>query len=149
MKKYLRLRTFLLIALLIFIVMQFFRIDKANPVLTPDTDYLNMTKPPAEIAAMIKSACYDCHSNESKYPWYAEVAPISWIIKSHISEGRGKMNFSEWGNYQPGRRGHKTDECREMVEKSEMPLTSYKLLHPEARLTKLQKDSLVAWLTIE
>jgi hypothetical protein len=147
MKKFLKFRYISSAILLLFLILQLFRIDKKNPPSTPGCDFLQVVQPPAEIAAMIKTGCYDCHSNETVYPWYSNIAPVSWLLKSHISEGREQINFSEWGNYQPGKRGHKLDECKEMVEKGEMPLSGYTLLHPAAKFSPEQRETLKIWLT--
>ncbi len=149
MKKVFKLRYILSGLLVIVLVMQIFRIDKAIPETNLEYDYLIMTKPPVEIAYLIKAGCYDCHSNETVYPWYSNLAPISWSIKSHISEGREHLNFSEWGNYQPGKRGNKHDECKEMLVNGEMPLFSYKLIHSPANFNEEQKARLIAWFTNE
>ena len=77
------------------------------------------------------------------------IAPISWSIKFHITEGRENLNFSEWGNYQPGRRGHMLDECKEMIEKGKMPLPFYRLMHSEAKFSDQEKELLKKWLTNE
>lgn len=86
-------------------------------------------------------ACFDCHSNETKWPWYSNVAPISWVVGNHVEEGRTKLNFSTWDN--PGEDAH---EAAEVVEEGEMPLWDYVLMHPEAKLTAAEKADLIAGL---
>ncbi len=132
--------------LIIVIVIQFFRIDKTNPEVTIANDFIEMTNPPEEITSMLKSSCYDCHSNESNYPWYSNVAPISWWVKDHIDEGRDELNFSEWGTFKAKRKDHKLEEAVEMLEEGEMPLNEYTWTHSEAKLTVEQKSVLVDWL---
>jgi len=149
MKKLLKPQYILSALLILFIVIQIFRIDKTNPTSSADADYIVMAQPPAEIANLLKTSCYDCHSNETVYPWYSNIAPLSWLLKSHITEGREKLNFSEWANYQPGKRGHKQDECKEMLVEGEMPLASYTLMHSNAKFTEEQKVMLIKWFTIE
>jgi hypothetical protein len=149
MNNFLKIRILMPAIIVILLVMQVFRIDKKNPSKNPETDYLYIVKPPAEIANLIKTGCYDCHSNETIYPWYSNIAPLSWIIKSHITEGRDHLNFSEWGYYHAGRRGNKQDECSEMITKNEMPIPSYKLMHSSAKFTNEQKAILIAWFTNE
>jgi hypothetical protein len=149
MKNLLKIRNVLPSLFFILLLIQVFRIDKTNPSQNPDNDYINIVKPPAEIATLIRTGCYDCHSYETKYPWYSNIAPISWLIKSHITKGRDHLNFSEWGNYQAGRRGSKLDECQEMLVNSEMPLSYYKLMHSSAKFTDEQKNLLITWFTIE
>lgn len=129
----------------VLVIIQFFRIDKTNPPLDPPNDFINVQNPPQQIAKLLKDACYDCHSHESKYPWYTNVAPVSWWVKSHINEGREHLNFSTWGTYPLKKRAHKLEECYEEVEEKHMPLKSYTWAHPEARLTEDQRATLVSW----
>ena len=129
----------------IFVIIQFFRIDKTNPPVDPVLDMINVVQVPAEIQGILKTSCYDCHSNESVYPWYTNVAPLSWWIKDHINEGRGELNFSEWADYSLRRKDHKLDEIVEMIEEEEMPLPSYLIAHGDARLSAEQKALLVVW----
>ena len=136
-------KTILLILLGVFIIMQFFRIDKTNPPVDAKLDFINITKPSEDISKILKTACYDCHSNESTYPWYSNVAPVSWWVKGHINEGREELNFSEWGNYSPKKASHKMEEAMEMVEEKEMPLMAYWLVHWDAKLTEEQSATLV------
>lgn len=131
------------------VLIQFFRIDKNNPPAVPSKDFLNISAPPAEIAGLIRSACYDCHSHETKYPWYTNVAPVSWWIWNHIVEGREELNFSTWIDYPIDKRAHKLEEAVELVREGVMPLKSYTIVHGEARLTAAQRDQLAAWFENE
>ncbi len=108
-------------------------------------DFIEITKPPTHIAEMLKASCYDCHSYHSKYPWYSDVAPVSWIIKNHINEGRKYLNFSIWTDYKERKKNYKINECIEVIESEEMPLKPYLLLHEEAELTEEQKNELIDW----
>ena len=98
-----------------------------------------------EVSTILRNACYDCHSNETVYPWYADVAPMSWLVIHDVNEGREELNFSEWISYTLKRKNHKLEEIVEMVEEGEMPLGIYKPLHSEARLTDLQKELIISW----
>ncbi len=149
MKKLPGFRIVIILLLAFLIIIQFFQIDKKNPQINQEIDFITLMQPPSEISSLIKSGCYDCHSNETVYPWYTKIAPFSWVIKSHVTEGREHLNFSEWGNYQPGRRGHMLDECKEMVENREMPLKSYTFLHSSARFSDENRETLKTWLTNE
>lgn len=135
----------LLFLLFLLIVFQFFRIDKSTKPIDLSTDIVALTKPDAEIASVLKISCYDCHSNQPSYPWYTNIAPVSWWIKHHINEGSHHLNFSEWGSYTQKRKDHKLDECIEMVEEDEMPMTSYTLMHKDAKLSPAQKTLLLNW----
>ena len=125
--------------------MQFFRIDKTNPPVNQELDFITITQSNIEIAQMLKDACYDCHSHESKYPWYSDVAPVSWWVKGHINEGIKHLNFSEWGKYKTEEANHKLEEGAEKVEKKEMPITPYLITHSEARITEEQRAALATF----
>jgi len=132
-----------LVALLV--IIQFFRIDKTNPEVIAENDFINMVQPEENIKTILKTSCYDCHSNETKYPWYSNIAPISWWVKDHINDGRKHLNFSEWGTYKEKRQRHKLEECFEEVQEGEMPMESYLIAHSEAELSPTQKEELVNW----
>lgn len=127
---------------------QFIRIDKTNEPLYPLLDFNTATKAPAEIENILRVSCYDCHSREVKYPWYTNIAPVSWWIKNHIEEGSQHLNFSLWATYSKKRKEKKLEECVEMIEEGEMPMTSYTLIHGEATLSKDQKDKLIQWFNL-
>lgn len=135
------------IALLV--IIQFFRIDKTNPAIVQENDFISVTTPPENIKQLLKTSCYDCHSNESTYPWYTNIAPVSWWVKQHINEAREELNFSEWGTFTEKRKKHKLEEVYEEVEEGEMPLKSYLIVHSDAKLTTEQKNELVAWFKAE
>ena len=135
----------LVILLVAVVFMQFFPIDKNNPAPTPGMDFLTIKNTPESTAKLIRTGCYDCHSNEFKYPWYSNVQPIAWFLKDHIDEGRKKLNFSTFATYEPKRQAHKLFEAVEMIDKGEMPLDSYILAHPEARFTEAQKQEITQY----
>lgn len=129
----------------VFILIQFIRIDKINPPVATEQDYLTATPPPAEIAKLIKVACYDCHSNETAYPWYTNIAPVSWWIENHIEHGREHLNFSVWTSYSEKKASHKLEECYEVLEQKEMPMLSYMVAHPDAWISAEERAALVNW----
>lgn len=129
----------------LFVLMQFFRIDKTNPPVVEGEDILSMSQASPEIAGILKKACFDCHSNETTYPWYSNVAPISWMVKHHIDEGRDYMNFSTWGKYNVKKQQHKLSEAYEEVEEGEMPMFGYVKMHSEADLSAAEKKQLLDW----
>lgn len=145
MKKYFTFKKISLFLLLLFAIMQFIRIDKTAPVSEPKNEFLVMNTASDEVTQLLKTGCYDCHSNQTVYPWYSQIAPVSWWLKDHINEGRKELNFSEWGNYNSRKQDHKLKECVEMVEEGEMPLNSYTLTHKGARINEEQKSVLVRW----
>ncbi len=136
----------ILIGLLVVLVaIQFFQIDKTNPVADEKLDFLVMNNTSPEIATQIKASCYDCHSNQSVYPAYTYVQPVGWFVKNHIEEGKEHLNFSEFGNYSAKKQAHKLEESYEMIEKGEMPLSSYTIIHKEAVLDEAQQTALISY----
>lgn len=139
------MKKILVVLLVAFVLIQLFPIDKNNPVPTPQLDFLTIKNTPESTAKLIRNGCYDCHSNESKYPWYSNFQPVAWFLKDHIDEGRRKLNFSTFATYEPKRQGHKLFEAIEMVEKDEMPLDSYTIIHSEAKYTEAQKQEVLQY----
>jgi hypothetical protein len=143
MKKKLTAKNISIFLVFLFLVIQSIRIDKTTEPVNPSTDFIALTSANAEVANTLKIACYDCHSNQPSYPWYTNIAPVSWWIKHHIDEGSRHLNFSIWGTYKEKRKNHKLDECVEMIEEGEMPMSSYTIMHGDAKLTDAQKLQLV------
>jgi hypothetical protein len=143
MRKYLTLKNIAIFLVFLLLAIQSIRIDKTTEPVNPATDFIALTSANAEVANSLKIACYDCHSNQPTYPWYTNIAPVSWWIKHHIDEGSHHLNFSIWGTYKEKRKNHKLDECIEMIEEGEMPMSSYTIMHSEAKLTDAQKLQLV------
>lgn len=141
-KSYKRLLLVLLGAL---VIMQFFRIDKSVPEVKPSDDFIAIAQPNAEIKSLLMTACYDCHSYKTEYPWYSNVAPVSWWIGHHIEEGREHLNFSLWGTFSQEKKDHKLHECAEETEEGEMPLNSYTWTHGDAKLSKEDQKKLAEW----
>lgn len=110
--------------------------DHANPPVTQAAVW-----PSEAVHDLAVRACYDCHSNESRWPWYANIAPISWLVQNDVDEGRRKLNFSEMDRRQEG------DEAAETIREGEMPPWFYTIPHPDARLSSTEKQDLIAALT--
>ena len=142
------MKKILVILLVAFIIIQFFPIDKNNPVATPQMDFLRIKNTPENTSKLIRNGCYDCHSNETKYVWYANVQPIGWFLKKHINEGRKELNFSTFSTYEPKRKAHKLHEAVEMIEQNEMPLESYVLAHSEAKFTEAEKQEMIQYFKL-
>ena len=140
------IRKLLITALIVLIVIQFISIDKTNPPVKLDQDFISITNPPSNVASMLKAACYDCHSHETKFPWYTNVQPVAWWIKGHVKGGKRKLNYSEWATYDPEKQSHKIQESIEEVETNHMPLKSYTWTHPDANLSHSDREQLIQWL---
>ena len=100
---------------------------------------------PANVAQILQRACYDCHSNNTHYPWYAAVQPVGWWLNSHVNDGKRHLNFSEFSAYPAKRAKTKAGEIVDEVELRHMPLKAYTWLHPEARLTPAEIALVVDW----
>jgi len=132
--------------LIIFVAMQFYRPAKNVASETSVNDFLQVHNVSNDLSKTIKASCYDCHSNNTNYPWYAEVAPLSWWIAHHVNEAKEELNFSEWNAFSEKRKEKKLKEMIEELEEKEMPLKSYLPMHPEAELSDTQIKELTTWL---
>jgi hypothetical protein len=104
---------------------------------------------PAQIAALLTRACYDCHSNQTKWPWYSRVAPASWLVARDVASARKELNFSEWRSYYPQTRMRKLQWMGRVVRERSMPPWAYRLMHPDARLTDAERATLDRWIESE
>lgn len=100
---------------------------------------------PNEVKVILKESCYDCHSNATRYPWYANIQPVGWWIQSHINEGKEHLNFSEFGTYAEKKAKHKFEEIEESMETGWMPLESYLYIHSDAALSAEQALAVKNW----
>ncbi len=120
--------------------MQFIQTDKTNPKVDKNIEI----KASEEVMKIFKTACYDCHSNETVYPWYSNIAPFSWVVSNHINEGRKALNFSTWENYSDEEKKEHLKDIYRTVYAS-MPLQSYLWIHDDAILTKEQRTMIRDW----
>lgn len=141
-----RVKKIILGIVVLFIVIQFIPVDRTNPAVDEKLNFTNVLEVPEKAEQILKNACYNCHSNETIYPKYAYVAPISWSIKDHINEGREHANFSEWGKYSKEAKRHILEESIEEIEKGKMPLKGYDIYHPKAKLSKENKTYIIQFL---
>ena len=127
-------RRLLLSLLAIFIAIQFVPVDRSNPPVTGEVPA------PPEVMEIFKRSCFDCHSNETVWPWYSRVAPVSWLVAYDVDEGREHLNFSQWTSYSGEDQHELREEVWEEVEEGEMPLWFHLPMHPEARLSDEDKE---------
>jgi hypothetical protein len=116
--------------------------DAATP-----NDISNKYAIPADVDAILSSSCYDCHSNNTRYPWYANIQPVAWWLADHVEEGKREINFNEFLTYKPKKAHHKMEEVVEMVNEGEMPLESYTVVHRDAKLDPAQRKVIADWAT--
>ncbi len=133
------------VLVLALIVIQFFRPEK-NITTQPATTHISkLYTVPADVEQILVNACYDCHSNNTVYPWYSNIQPVAWWLADHVEDGKKHLNFDTYTTYNLRRQYHKMEEVVEQVEANEMPMKSYKLAHSNARLTDAQKQLLINW----
>ena len=131
------------------VVAQFFGPAKSNPASDATQSIESRMQLTPQVAAIIDRSCNDCHSNKTRWPWYSNVAPVSWFVIDHVNEGRENLNFSEWGRYRPNDvDGVLRQICRE-VKAGAMPLSSYTPLHPGSSLSADDVKTLCDWTTAE
>ena len=131
---------------MLFIVIQFIQPSHNKTEQLLSTDLAKLYPMPAAVKNVLQNACYDCHSNNTRYPWYSNVQPIGWLMANHIKNGKGKLNFNEFGNYTSRKQISKLRESANQVRDEEMPIASYKIMHNNARLSKEQKNKLMEWM---
>lgn len=136
----------ILIGLLgVFIIIQFIKpVKNQSDAVTPNDIFANFQSENST-KQLIRTACYDCHSNNTVYPWYAEIQPLAWWLADHVKEGKSELNFSEFATYKPKKADHKLEEVIEMIQEGEMPLKSYTLIHDNAKLSDGQKKAIITW----
>ncbi|WP_316818274.1 heme-binding domain-containing protein [Pedobacter nyackensis] len=135
----------IIIMAILILVIQFFRPDK-NSSASTSANAIEAHYPVSnEIGVILRRSCYDCHSNTTAYPWYSNIQPFAWWLQSHVNEGKHELNFDEFNNYDVKKKKHKLDEVIKTIEKDEMPLTSYTLIHRGAILSPKDKDKLITW----
>jgi len=130
----------LLLFLVAALVAQVIPVSRSNPPVMGD-----IAAPP-EILVTLREACYDCHSNETVWPWYSRVAPVSWLVASDVREGREEVNFSEWNSYSEKRKAKKLKEMADEIRDGDMPPWYYEIMHAHASMNELQRDALLQWL---
>ena len=121
------------------IVIQFIPVKRTNPASISEIDA------PADVKAIFRNSCFDCHSNETVWPWYSYVAPASWLLVSDVNEGRENLNFSNWGNLDRSKQTKLREEIWEEIREERMPLWQYRILHPGSKLSQEQKNLIRNW----
>jgi len=130
-----------IVVFLILLGIQFIPINKTNPIITQDI------QAPAEVKSILRNSCYNCHSNETKWPWYSELAPVSWMIVNDVNDARKKLNFSSWDKISFEKKEELKKDIWDEVRQDEMPLSLYLYLHPDAKLDLSQKNMIKKWIT--
>ncbi len=139
------MRNLLLFVLGVFLLAQFIRPESTTEPVDPAWDLIALTRPAPDVEQVLRTACYDCHSGQPRYPWYAAITPVNWWLQDHINEGRGHFDATSWGALPQEEQAHVAGEAVDMVQEEEMPLRSYTLLHGDARLTAAQRTALLTY----
>lgn len=139
------LKIVLILLAVAFIGAQFFRPPK-NEDGDSHSGFLAKFAVPADVEDILRTSCFDCHSNTTRYPWYAEIQPAGWFLNQHIVDGKRHLNFSQFDKYRVRLQHHKLEEIVDQVEAGEMPLPSYTLLHWDAKLSAEKRERLIAWV---
>ena len=129
------------------IVIQFFPITLNESDTVPQSDFMKVNQVPATIKNRLQVSCYDCHSNNTNYPWYSKIQPAAWYLDDHIQEGKDELNFNEWAEYSDRRKNSKLRSIISQIEEDEMPLDSYTLIHRDAILSDEDKTLIVDFIT--
>lgn len=141
-----RTKKILLGLLAVFVAIQFLQParNKSEQVLVSDIS--RIVSLPDSVRYVLKNACYDCHSNNTTYPWYSGIQPMGWIMANHIKKGKETLNFSEFANYSSRKRISKLTGIANSIKDDIMPLSSYKWMHKDARLTKDEEELIINWV---
>lgn len=134
------------VLLVAFVGIQFVPTERNQSDVVPKTDFMLVNSVPDRIKSKLQTSCYDCHSNNTQYPWYNKVQPIAWFLEDHIKEGKAELNFNEWDSLSNRRKKSKLRSIIKQIENDEMPLDSYTLIHREASFSEAEKQELIQWV---
>ncbi len=142
------IKKILFIGLIIFLLMQLYQ-PARNESFEQDitANFTKVYNVPKNVEAIVRTSCYDCHSNNTNYPWYSNVQPVGFFMEHHIKEAKEDLNFDEWGKYSKRKQENKLDRIVKQIKSDEMPLASYTLIHKNARLTTVQKKEVMDWIS--
>lgn len=129
------------------VVIQFFSTDRNESNNTPGTDFMLVNDVPNTINKKLEVSCYDCHSNNTRYPWYNKVQPVAWLLENHIKDAKAELNFNEWDSLSNRRKKSKLKSIISQIKDGEMPLSSYSLIHRNAIFSEIEKQETIQWLT--
>lgn len=130
----------------VFIAIQFIQPAHNKSGQALPTDFAKIYTVPANVDGVLQSACYDCHSNNTNYPWYSNIQPIAWAMARHIKNGKEKLNFSDFGSNSTRKQISKLKGIANQIKDDEMPIASYKTMHKKANLTKEEKNLVISWM---
>jgi len=133
------------VVVLLLLILQFFRTEKNSSSTVSENAIEKHYTVPAPVQSLLKTSCYDCHSNNTEYPWYNNIQPVAFWLNSHVKDGKKHLNFDEFNTYSLERKRKKLKEVSETIEKGEMPLPSYTIIHGDAKLSADDIQALKTW----
>jgi len=136
-----------LVLLLAFVGIQFIPATRNQSDTVPSTDFMLVNTVPETIKQKLQVSCYDCHSNNTQYPWYNKIQPVTWFLEGHIKEGKAELNFNEWDSLSNRRKKSKLRSIIKQIESGEMPLESYTLIHKDATFTEAEAEEMISYIT--
>ena len=139
------LKKILLGLFIVFIVIQFIRPAHNISGQVLPTDITKTINVPDKILDVFKNSCYDCHTNDTRYPWYVNIQPMGWIMADHIKTGKANLNFSEFGSYSKRKQANKLRSLAETINDGSMPISSYTIMHTDAKLSEENKKLITDW----
>ena len=139
------IKRLLVLIVVLLVVIQFVPVKTPSNNINTSNDLVSVEKLDGDVSVILKTSCYDCHSNQTPYPWYSHVAPVSWLVANDVKEGRAKLNFSDWKLNNKRRKIRQLEDIKEQVQQGEMPMGIYTVIHKKAKLTESQKQLLVKW----
>jgi len=135
-----------IVLLVAFVGIQFIPTTRNQSDTVPETDFMLVNNVPENIQNKLQVSCYDCHSNNTQYPWYNKIQPVAWFLEDHIKEGKAELNFNEWDSLSNRRKKSKLRSIIKQIESDEMPLYSYTLIHKDASFSEAEKQELIRWI---
>jgi len=135
-----------IVLMVAFVGIQFIPTTRNQSDSVPSTDFMLVNNVPETIQKKLQESCYDCHSNNTKYPWYNRIQPFGWLLENHIKEGKEKLNFSDFGSYSKRRQKSKLKSIADQIEDGKMPLSSYSMVHQDAMLSEDEKKEVLDWV---
>ena len=133
--------------LVAFVGIQFIPTTRNQSDSVPSTDFMLVNNVPKNIQNKLQISCYDCHSNNTQYPWYNKVQPVAWFLEDHIKEGKAELNFNEWDSLSTRRKTSKLRSIIKQIENGEMPLDSYTFIHRDAKFSEAEAEEIINWVT--
>ena len=136
-----------IVLLVAFVGIQFIPTTRNQNETVPQSDFMQVHRVPEAIQEKLQTSCYDCHSNNTQYPWYNKIQPVAWFLEDHIKEGKAELNFNEWDSLSSRRKASKLRSIIKQIESGEMPLDSYTIIHKDAEFSEEEEENMINWIT--